>query len=72
MKASQAEKILEYLKTGRTLNPREAQELFNCWRLGDVAFKLRKRGWPVVNLAEPGEFGRYSLEGGRESGKMGA
>jgi len=39
---TQKEKIKAYLEDGNTINPMLALNLFGCFRLSDVIFKIRK------------------------------
>lgn len=39
---SQNQRILEYLKTGKTLTPLQALQLFNCWALSSRIAELNK------------------------------
>jgi hypothetical protein len=43
----QAEEILAYLKTGKTLTPLEALDMFGCFRLASRVFDLKQDGWPI-------------------------
>ena len=38
---SQKERVLEHLMAGNTITPLEALNLFDCFRLSDVIFKLK-------------------------------
>lgn len=44
---SQNERILKFLKTGRTLTPISALSLFNCFRLAARVSDLRKEGHTI-------------------------
>lgn len=46
-KPSQREQILKHLESGKTITPLEALNLFDCFRLSDVIFKLRKEGYDI-------------------------
>ena len=43
-KASQNDRILAYLKSGKSLTQRDAVKLFNCYRLSARIADLRKDG----------------------------
>lgn len=45
---SQNYKIREWLETGRSITPREAQDMFNCWRLASRITDLKKTGMDIV------------------------
>jgi Helix-turn-helix domain len=47
MTESQRQQILEYLKTGKTLTPLDALELFGCFRLSARIYELKDSGWPI-------------------------
>lgn len=47
-KQSQSQKILNYLRTGKTLSPLQALQLFNCMRLASRINDLRKDGHEVT------------------------
>jgi hypothetical protein len=64
MKETKVDKIEKYLLEGNTISPREAQELFNSWRLGDVIWKLKKRGHHIETIKEKhndGVHARYRI-----------
>jgi hypothetical protein len=44
---SQADRILAYMKKGRTLTPLEALEKFGCFRLGARVWQLKKAGHDI-------------------------
>ena len=45
--ASQAQRILEALQSGRRLTPIDALREFNCFRLGGRIWDLKKQGHPI-------------------------
>jgi hypothetical protein len=47
-KQSQAQKILNYLQTGKALSPLQSLKLFNCMRLASRINDLRKIGHDIV------------------------
>lgn len=44
---SQNSQILAWLKKGRTITPRLALDLFDCFRLSGRIFDLRDAGWNI-------------------------
>ena len=61
---SQNQKILKYLKTGRSLTQEEARSLFDCWRLSGRILDLRERGHSIfTEMVKVGRkrFGKYYL-----------
>jgi hypothetical protein len=40
--------ILNHLKSGKTLTPLEALQMFGCLRLAARVHDLRNEGWPVL------------------------
>ena len=61
---TQNQKILDYLKSGKTLTPLLALEKFGCFRLSARIFNLRQEGNPIVteNVTRKGKtFAEYSL-----------
>lgn len=46
-KASQGDRILEYLKQGNSLTPLEALNRFGCLRLGARIYELKKANYPI-------------------------
>ena len=44
---TQKARILEYLKTGKSITKLEALRMFGCWNGGDVIFKLRRDGYNI-------------------------
>ena len=47
MKESQNKMILAYMKSGKSITPLEALNLFGCLRLSGRIFDLRGQGVPV-------------------------
>ena len=41
--------ILEWLESGRTITPREADELWGCTRLGARIYDLKQLGYPIIS-----------------------
>lgn len=61
---SQTEAILAHLKTGRSLTPIDALNLFGCFRLGARIHDLRKQGFDIETEEEEKDgkrFARYWL-----------
>lgn len=61
---AQRDDILNYLKSGRSLTPLEALDLFGCFRLGARIYDLKQEGFNIKS--EQVEFNgkhvaRYSL-----------
>lgn len=44
---TQKKKILEYLKTGKSITKLEALKMFNIWNSGDAIFNLREEGYNI-------------------------
>ena len=62
---SQANEILAWLKTGKSISPLEALERFGCFRLGGRIYDLKKLGHPIITtiVERNGKrFASYSLE----------
>jgi hypothetical protein len=62
---SQAEEILAYLRTGKSISPLEALEKFGCFRLGGRIYDLKKEGYKIItNRVERNgkRFAEYRLE----------
>ena len=65
-KLSQEEMILQHLKEGKAITSLDALRRFNCFRLSDRIFRLRKEGHEIIttNITKGGKtFAEYSLEG---------
>ena len=60
---TQNEGILNYLKTGRTLSPIEALNLFGCFRLAARCADLREAGHNIINIGDS-KFAVYKLADG--------
>ena len=61
---SQKLQILSHLKSGKTITPIEALNLFGCFRLGARINDLRNEGYEITTtLIQQGEkrFAEYSL-----------
>ena len=44
---SQSDAILEHLKSGKSINPIEALNLYGCFRLGARILDLRREGYEI-------------------------
>ena len=51
---SQNARILNYLKTKKPLTPKDAQEMFSCYRLASRVYDLRSQGHPIVSQSKRG------------------
>lgn len=62
---TQEKAILEHLQKGRSITPLDALKEFNCLRLSDRIFRLRRKGYPIAtNMVENGNkrYASYKLE----------
>jgi hypothetical protein len=48
MSKTQENLILDHLKSGRSITPLDALNLYKCFRLGGRIFDLRKQGHKIV------------------------
>lgn len=65
MKKSQSKRILQYLQSGKSLNPLQALSLFGCFRLGARIWDLKDAGYKVkskIVKSDNKHFSQYSLE----------
>lgn len=46
---TQNEHILAWLESGRSISPREADDMFGCTRLGARIYDLKQRGYPIIS-----------------------
>jgi len=58
---TQKARILEHLRTGKTLTQDEARALFGCMRLASRVSELRRGGCIVLSLRGPGNTAVYLL-----------
>ncbi len=61
---TQNQRILDYLKSGKTLTPLVALEKFGCFRLSARIFNLREEGHAIIteNVTRKGKtFAEYSM-----------
>ena len=62
----QQERVLAWLRAGKTLTPMEALEHIGCMRLAARIYDLRKAGWPIVteehSLGNGRKVARYYLQ----------
>ena len=61
---TQNQRILEYLKSGKTITPLTALKKFGCFRLSARIFNLREQGNAILtkNVTRKGKtFAEYSL-----------
>lgn len=61
---TQTNKILKYLRTGKTLTPIKALKLFGCFRLGARIYDLHKLGYKIIDISKR-RWSEYKLIGGR-------
>jgi hypothetical protein len=59
-------KVLNHLKQGKPITNRDAVLSFNCYRLGDVIHRLRKKGHNIITELVPNQnnhqnHGKYTL-----------
>jgi hypothetical protein len=47
MTEAQNLQILNYLKTGKTITPLQALQMFGCFRLAARIYDLKNKGWPI-------------------------
>tara|TARA_R110000822_G_scaffold225057_1_gene357899 strand:- start:330 stop:557 length:228 start_codon:yes stop_codon:yes gene_type:complete len=63
---TQKDKIEEYLKSGKSITPIDALEMFGCFRLGAHIFTLRGEGLKIrtdfVTNRYNTKFAKYTLE----------
>lgn len=67
---TQKQRILEYLKTGKSITKLEALKMFGCWNSGDIIFKLRREHTIETTMITNGKkrFASYKLiENGKEN-----
>lgn len=70
MKATQREKIIDYIKKHGSISPLEALSDFGCMQLPTRIFELKKQGYNIKTTmvkaknkkGEPIRYARYSLE----------
>lgn len=61
---SQCDRILQYLQSGKTINPAQAWNLFGCYRLGARIHDLRKRDFNILTkivYKNGSSFAEYSM-----------
>lgn len=69
MKATQCEKILQYIEDEGSITPLDALREFGCMRLASRITDLKRRGYPITRkmetaknrAGEPVRYARYSL-----------
>ncbi len=61
--ASQASRILEYMRAGNSITPLDALRLFGCMRLGARIYDLKQRGYVInTSIVKDKDTGkRYAL-----------
>jgi len=60
VKGTQNDKILSYLRGGRTLSPIEALVEFRCFRLASRINELRNKGYDITTNKD-NDYAVYSL-----------
>lgn len=59
-KKSQKDNILAHLKSGNKISPIEALQMYGCFRLADVIFRLKKDGFKF-EVDNTNKYAIYSL-----------
>ena len=60
MATSQKDRVLNWLKTGKTLTPLEALNNGMGMRLSDIVFRLKKEGHDIENIGKE-KYAEYKL-----------
>ena len=60
-KRSKTDKIRGWLKSGRSITPKEAYEMFGSMRLAPIILNLKKEGLNIINSKKAGEFAEYKI-----------
>lgn len=61
---SQEKEVLNHLQNGNSITQLEALNKFQCLRLSDRIFRLRRKGYPIATeMVKDGSktYGRYKL-----------
>ncbi len=69
MKATQCDKILQYIETEGSITPLDALREFGCMRLASRITDLKRMGYPITRkmetaknrAGEPVRYARYSM-----------
>lgn len=51
---TQNERLLKWLESGRTITPREADDMWGCTRLGARVYDLKQMGHHIISEREDG------------------
>ena len=51
---SQNERLLKWLESGRTITPKQADEMWGCTRLGARIFDLKQMGHNIISERQDG------------------
>ena len=54
-------KVLEHFKSGNTLTPIQALELYGTMRLSAIVFNLKDKGYQIENINPRGEYAIYKM-----------
>jgi len=60
-KRSKTDKVRGWLKSGRSITPKEAYEMFGSMRLAPIIFNLKEEGLNIVNANKAGKFAKYKI-----------
>lgn len=58
---SQTNAIKKHLEDGKTITPIEALNLYGCFRLSAIIFKLRESGLDIETLEDKNRYATYKL-----------
>jgi hypothetical protein len=56
---SKQQKVMACLKAYNSLTQREAIELFEHYRLASVVDRMKKKGYDIRNIGDPGSYAIY-------------
>jgi hypothetical protein len=59
---SKQQKVMACLKAYNTLSQKESIELFQHYRLASVVDRMKKQGYNIKNIGDPGKFAVYKRQ----------
>ena len=70
-KGTKREAVLNYLKSGKSITPLDAMQMFNSFRLATIIHDLREEGYDIETIATETKsgvrFATYKLNGVTEN-----
>ncbi len=62
MRKNHMAQVKKHLLSRAYLTPKEALDLYGCFRLASIVHRLRRKGLPIENMGKPGGHADYRIK----------